>query len=252
MSTVSEAIGRQLSWQQDDIALQNIQARVRELRASGCWPICGTPCCCPPAIAAKRRSAMRPWTGIPAAGCHRSPASTRLSSANGCVWMETIGPDGIGPVPALRTAVNRQQPTAELRPHEAGQTDEDDLMPYDDAGRNRAGGDPRQAVPLEVYRRMQGPGGSLLQPAVGVVGRTVLPALVPQPVEAGTLRTVFHLDDENLDPKTWCRFPILSGGYQRELRQLRAFIDKQGGFPAACRFSRSNGTSTLISLCRTV
>ena len=22
----------------------------------------------------------------------------------------------------------------------------------------------------------------------------------------------FHLDDENLDPKTWCRFPILSGG----------------------------------------
>jgi len=23
----------------------------------------------------------------------------------------------------------------------------------------------------------------------------------------------FHLDDENLDPKTWCRFPILSGGF---------------------------------------
>jgi NAD+ synthase (glutamine-hydrolysing) len=22
----------------------------------------------------------------------------------------------------------------------------------------------------------------------------------------------FHLDDENLDPKTWCRFPILCGG----------------------------------------
>ena len=31
----------------------------------------------------------------------------------------------------------------------------------------------------------------------------------------------FHVDDENLDPKTWCRFPILSGGYERELRQLR-------------------------------
>ena len=22
----------------------------------------------------------------------------------------------------------------------------------------------------------------------------------------------FHLDDESLDPKTWCRYPILSGG----------------------------------------
>src|SRR3977135_2298024 len=30
----------------------------------------------------------------------------------------------------------------------------------------------------------------------------------------------FHVDDENLDPKTWCRFPILSGGYERELAEL--------------------------------
>jgi NAD+ synthase (glutamine-hydrolysing) len=34
----------------------------------------------------------------------------------------------------------------------------------------------------------------------------------------------FHVDDENLDPKTWCRFPILSGGYRRELRELREFL----------------------------
>jgi NAD+ synthase (glutamine-hydrolysing) len=34
----------------------------------------------------------------------------------------------------------------------------------------------------------------------------------------------FHLDDENLDPKTWCRFPILSGGYERELRAMRAKV----------------------------
>jgi NAD+ synthase (glutamine-hydrolysing) len=32
----------------------------------------------------------------------------------------------------------------------------------------------------------------------------------------------FHVDDENLDPKTWCRFPILSGGFARELAELRA------------------------------
>ena len=33
----------------------------------------------------------------------------------------------------------------------------------------------------------------------------------------------FHLDDENLDPKTWCRFPILSGGFERELAELREY-----------------------------
>jgi NAD+ synthase (glutamine-hydrolysing) len=30
----------------------------------------------------------------------------------------------------------------------------------------------------------------------------------------------FHVDDESLDPKTWCRFPILSGGYAKELKAL--------------------------------
>ena len=31
----------------------------------------------------------------------------------------------------------------------------------------------------------------------------------------------FHLDDESLDPRAWYRFPILSGGFARELRRLR-------------------------------
>jgi NAD+ synthase (glutamine-hydrolysing) len=34
----------------------------------------------------------------------------------------------------------------------------------------------------------------------------------------------FHLDDENLDPKTWCRFPILNGGFERELAELRRVV----------------------------
>jgi NAD+ synthase (glutamine-hydrolysing) len=38
----------------------------------------------------------------------------------------------------------------------------------------------------------------------------------------------FHLDDENLDPKTWCRFPILSGGYERELAQMRVWAERSG------------------------
>ena len=32
----------------------------------------------------------------------------------------------------------------------------------------------------------------------------------------------FHLDDESLDPKTWCRFPILSGNFTDELSHLDA------------------------------
>jgi NAD+ synthase (glutamine-hydrolysing) len=36
----------------------------------------------------------------------------------------------------------------------------------------------------------------------------------------------FHVDDESLDPKTWCRFPILSGGFERELRELRLELSR--------------------------
>ena len=31
----------------------------------------------------------------------------------------------------------------------------------------------------------------------------------------------FHFDDENLDPKTWCRWPVLSSGLKTELEELR-------------------------------
>jgi NAD+ synthase (glutamine-hydrolysing) len=36
----------------------------------------------------------------------------------------------------------------------------------------------------------------------------------------------FHVDDKSLDPKGWCRFPILSGNFDRELRQLRDHLAK--------------------------
>ena len=37
----------------------------------------------------------------------------------------------------------------------------------------------------------------------------------------------FHLDDENLDPKTWCRFPILSSGFTAELAEMRDWSSRQ-------------------------
>lgn len=45
----------------------------------------------------------------------------------------------------------------------------------------------------------------------------------------------FHLDEGNLDPRTWCRFPILSGGFRKELSVLAegysnpSFVRKSDG-----------------------
>jgi NAD+ synthase (glutamine-hydrolysing) len=124
--------------------------------------------------------------------------------------------------------VNDQQPTAELRPASANQTDESDLMPYDllDAIERLAIRD--KLVPLEVLQ-------SVL-PRFPEYTREQLVSWVERffrlwcrnQWKRERYAPSFHLDDENLDPKTWCRFPILSGGYERELGQMRAWAERPG------------------------
>jgi NAD+ synthase (glutamine-hydrolysing) len=133
--------------------------------------------------------------------------------------METTGPAGLAPIAEL-SFVNNQQPTAELRPAEQKQTDEADLMPYEvlDAIELLAIRD--RMMPIEIFQHLQ----------------VDFPDCKAADLKLWTIRFFrlwcrnqwkreryapsFHLDDESLDPKTWCRFPILSGGYEYEIRKL--------------------------------
>ncbi len=150
---VSRGIGRELSWATDDVALQNIQARAR---SPGVW------------LLANLRGALLASTS------NRSEAAVGYATMDGDTsggispiagidkaflrrwlrWLETNGPEGLGPIPALH-AVNVQAPTAELRPTAEHQTDEADLMPYDllDAIERAAIRDKHS--PMEVFKLMQ-------------------------------------------------------------------------------------------------
>ncbi len=138
-------------------------------------------------------------------------------------WLETEGPDGLGPIPALH-AVNVQDPTAELRPPGDKQTDEADLMPYDllDAIERAAIRDKRS--PMEVFQLMQAEFRQYTaEQLLGWVER-FFQLWCRNQWKRERYAPSFHVDDENLDPKTWCRFPILSGGYERELAELREYV----------------------------
>ena len=133
------------------------------------------------------------------------------------VWLEKVGPVGCGAIAPLRL-VNAQEPTAELRPLARGQTDEGDLMPYVvlDAVE-------RLAIYLELvptFGRMYG--AACLKDWVGRFFRL----WSANQWKRERYAPAFHLDDESLDPKTWCRFPILSGGFERELQQLHLYKDE--------------------------
>jgi NAD+ synthase (glutamine-hydrolysing) len=149
-------------------------------------------------------------------------------------WLERLEREpcaGMEALPVL-AAVNRQAPTAELRPLSAGQQDERDLMPYPilDAIERAAIRD--RMSPVEVWRHLlTAPGlGAALAPrqAADHVARFFRLWSGSQ-WKRERLAPSFHLDDENLDPRTWCRFPILQGGYETELAELeRAASPRQG------------------------
>ncbi len=130
-------------------------------------------------------------------------------------------------IPGLH-AVNAQAPTAELRPPSATQTDEDDLMPYPllDAIERLAIRD--KLAPLEVWQlaRRDFPQYTAAQLAAWVDRFFRLWSRNQWKRER--YAPSFHLDDENLDPKTWCRWPILSGGFEMELEELRVEAGRVG------------------------
>ncbi len=126
---VAHGIGRDLSWETDDLALQNIQARAR---APGVWMLANLAGALLLATSNRSEAAVGYATmdGDTCGGLSPIAGIDKAFLRQWLRWMETDGPDGLSPLPAL-AAVNAQQPTAELRPLEQSQTDEGDLMPYD-------------------------------------------------------------------------------------------------------------------------
>jgi NAD+ synthase (glutamine-hydrolysing) len=217
---VSRAIGRPLSWDRDDVARQNVQARAR---SPGVWMLANLTGALLVSTSNRSEAAVGYATmdGDTSGGIAPLAGIDKAYLRRWLVWLETLGPAGIGPIPAL-AAVNAQAPTAELRPAAAGQTDEADLMPYDVLDRAERHAVRDRLDPVAVWRRLvaEFPGHDRGQLARWTERFFTLWSRNQWKRER--YAPSFHLDDENLDPKTWCRFPILSGGYARELAALRA------------------------------
>ncbi|HUS39567.1 MAG TPA: NAD(+) synthase, partial [Pirellulales bacterium] len=221
---VAGGIGRDLTWETDDVALQNIQARAR---APGIWMVANIKNALLLSTSNRSEAAVGYATmdGDTSGGLAPIAGIDKDYLRRWLVWMERQGPAGIGPLPAL-SYVNQHQPTAELRPPQAGQTDEDDLMPYEvlDAIERAAIG--KKYVPLEVFHLMKAQFQQFDRRQLGQWVEKFFRLWTRNQWKRERYAPSFHLDDQNLDPKTWCRFPILSGGFQRELEELRQEIDR--------------------------
>ena len=216
---VEPAMGLRINWEEHDVPLQNIQARVR---SPGIWLVANLKNALLLATSNRSEAAVGYATmdGDTSGGLSPLAGIDKAWLRQWLRWLETKGLAGLYPIPAL-AAVNQQAPTAELRPPTCKQTDEEDLMPYDvlDAIERAVIRDRR--APSEVYDVLL-----LLYPKadpkqlVFWINR-FFRLWSRNQWKRERYAPSFHLDDENLDPKTWCRFPILSGGFELELRDLR-------------------------------
>lgn len=209
-SKMEQAIGRKLTWQTDDITLQNIQARTRS-----------------PII----------WM---LANIKRSVLLTTSNRSEGDVGYATMDGDTSGslsPIAGLSkvfilqwlrwaekalnhdglNAVNNLQPTAELRPPDKKQTDEDDLMPYPVLARIERLAIYERRSPMEVFEVLS---KEYKPDLLKVHVRKFFRLWAQNQWKRERLAPAFHLDDFNVDPRSWCRFPILSSGFEEELNSL--------------------------------
>lgn len=227
---IESQIGRELKWETDDIALQNIQARVR---APGVWLL--TNIANHLLLATSNRSEVA--VGYATMDGDTSGSISPLAGIDKfwlrhwLRWLETVGCEVKGKHIRIEglAKVNSLQPTAELRPKERMQTDEADLMPYEflDSLEEVAIRDKKS--PIDCYRRMQVKFASnYTNDQLLVWTERFFKLWSRNQWKRERYAPSFHLDDLNLDPRSWCRFPILSGGFERELEELRQYAS--GGY----------------------
>lgn len=209
---IEKALERNLDWKTDDIALQNIQARGRS-------PIIW--------MLANIKNALLITTS------NRSEGDVGYATMDG----DTSG--SIAPIagvdkhfirswlkwceknldqPGLKY-VNALTPTAELRPEEHAQTDEKDLMPYEVMVEIEVLAIRDRLSPIQVYNKLLKKDlaeANLLKSYILKFFRL----WSRNQWKRERIAPSFHLDEFNVDPRSWCRFPILSGSFTEELAEL--------------------------------
>lgn len=209
-SKIELVLGRPLTWEKDDIALQNIQARARS-----------------PII----------WM---LANVNQAVLLTTSNRSEGDVGYATMDGDTSGSLAPIAgidkpfiiqwlkwaekelrysglKSVNQLQPTAELRPQERSQTDEKDLMPYTLLVAIEKLAIRDRMSPVQVYQELLKTNDAAT--LKGYV-KKFFKLWAANQWKRERLAPSFHLDDLNVDPRSWCRFPILSSGFDLELDSL--------------------------------
>ncbi|AHM59032.1 glutamine-dependent NAD(+) synthetase [Flammeovirgaceae bacterium 311] len=214
---IESAIGRKLEWERDDLTMQNIQARTR---SPIIWMLAnlGNALLLTTSNRSEGDVGYATMDGDTSGGLAPIGGVDKHFIINWLKWAEEkLGYPGLAPV-------NNLSPSAELRPLEQTQTDEADLMPYFILAAIERLAIQERYSPRQIYYILKQ--RELTEPQM--LKEHVLKFFrlwSRNQWKRERYAPAFHLDDFNVDPRSWCRFPILSGGYQEELKELEQLND---------------------------
>ncbi|MFD2036762.1 NAD(+) synthase [Belliella marina] len=209
---IEKAIGRKLTWEKDDIALQNIQARTRS-------PIIWMLANIENALLLTTSNRSEGDVGYTTMDGDTSGSISPIASVDKFFILEWLKWAEVELKYASLHKVNALQPTAELRPNENHQTDEQDLMPYPVIVEIERLAIRDKRSPLDVFYILN----EELELDVDLLKSYIKKFFrlwSRNQWKRERLAPAFHLDEFSVDPKSWYRFPILSGGYEEELKSL--------------------------------
>lgn len=212
---IENVLGRKLTWKEDDLALQNIQARTRS-------PIIWMLANIKNALLLSTSNRSEGDVGYATMDGDTSGSISPIASVDKhfirqwLLWAEkNLDYPGLA-------KVNSLSPTAELRPTENLQTDESDLMPYSLIVEIEKLAIRDRRSPIDIY---------LILKEEIEIEPDLLKTYIKKFFRLWSrnqwkrerLAPSFHLDEFSVDPKSWCRFPILSGGFEEELKELDTY-----------------------------
>jgi NAD+ synthase (glutamine-hydrolysing) len=208
---VSEALDCSLDWKTHDLALQNIQARVR---APSGWLIANLG----NKLLVTTSNRSEAAVGYCTMDGDTAGSIAPIGGVDKAFLLEWLRYLADSRYPSLWHIVD-QKPTAELRPGES-QTDEADLMPYPILQAIETCAIQQKKGPIETFETLA-PKSDLPTQLLFSYIRKFFRLWCQNQWKRERYALSFHVDSRNLDPRSWCRFPVLNGGYRKELEELR-------------------------------
>lgn len=221
-----KGIGRDLSWETDDIALQNIQARIR---IPGIWMLANINQSLLLCTSNRSESAVGYCTAdgdlsgslAPIAGVSKEFLLNFIDEVYGGVSWDYIYNCDNGnrndkdyKWRFVLDAIRMSKPTAELRPLDQDQSDESDLMNYGILDRIEQLAILEKKFPSEVLECMIQEYSGIAVPKLKEYVNKFFRLWQRNQWKREKSPISFMLDNECLDPKTWMRFPALCAKFE--------------------------------------